>query len=223
MASPTGATLDEPPAPVTEGEREVDPAPPSDAPEPAGSDLEPEDVPSLREWLDGAPLPRVTHLLLGLVAPALVLLVNMWRVRRFTIDDAYISYRYARNLAGGLGLVYNAGERIEGFTNFSWTVILAGGIALGIDPDLLAKLLGGAFALGTLGMTYVVAGRFAPFGAFPCVATWLLASSIVTSGYAVFGLETAMFVFLVLLGVELMWREEARAPTPRRRAWFGLV
>jgi hypothetical protein len=228
MASPTGATLDdEAPAPVAEGERDVDPAPvsspPSGAPEPAGGDAAPEDVPSLRAWLDGAPLPRVTHLLLGLVAPALVLLVNMWRVRRFTIDDAYISYRYARNLAGGLGLVYNAGERIEGFTNFSWTVILAGGIALGIDPDVLAKLLGGAFALGTLGMTYVVANRFAPFGAFPCVATWLLASSIVTSGYAVFGLETAMFVFLVLLGVELMWREEERAPAPRRRAWLGLV
>ena len=32
----------------------------------------------------------------------------MWRVRAFTVDDAYISFRYARNLANGLGLVFNA-------------------------------------------------------------------------------------------------------------------
>src|SRR5688500_13130256 len=33
-------------------------------------------------------------------------------------DDAYISYRYAHNLLAGLGLVFNAGERVEGYTNF---------------------------------------------------------------------------------------------------------
>ncbi|MFP8881170.1 MAG: hypothetical protein VCE43_17850, partial [Myxococcota bacterium] len=30
-------------------------------------------------------------------------------------DDAFISIRYAENLANGLGLVYNAGERVEGY------------------------------------------------------------------------------------------------------------
>ena len=72
---------------------------------------------------------------LGLVLPALLVLANMARVRSFTIDDSFISYRYARNLARGLGLVYNAGERIEGYTNFLFTVLLAGGIKLGIDES----------------------------------------------------------------------------------------
>ena len=40
-------------------------------------------------------------------------------------DDAFISNRYAENLANGLGLVYNAGERVEGYTNLSWTLMLA--------------------------------------------------------------------------------------------------
>ena len=37
-----------------------------------------------------------------------------------------ISMRYGRNLAEGYGLVWNPGERVEGYTNFLWTVIMAG-------------------------------------------------------------------------------------------------
>src|SRR5262249_22655589 len=147
-----------------------------------------------------APLPKETHLLLGLAAPAVALAINMWRVRHFTIDDAYISFRYARNLAHGLGLVYNAGERIEGYTNFLWTLILSGGVKVGVDPVVLAKVLGAFCALGTLGITYLLSNRFRPFTNFPCIATWLLASTVVFSGYSVFGLETSLFVFLVLAG-----------------------
>ena len=39
-------------------------------------------------------------------------------VHRQGTDDAYISYRYARHLAEGHGLVFNVGERVEGYTNF---------------------------------------------------------------------------------------------------------
>ena len=46
--------------------------------------------------------------------------------RYFTIaDDALISLRYAWNLAHGHGLVWNAGERVEGFTNPLWTLYAA--------------------------------------------------------------------------------------------------
>ena len=46
--------------------------------------------------------------------------------RYFTInDDALISLRYAWNLAHGHGLVWNTGERVEGFTNPLWTVYAA--------------------------------------------------------------------------------------------------
>jgi len=39
-------------------------------------------------------------------------------------DDAMISMRYAHNMASGLGLVWNPGERVEGYTNFLWTLLL---------------------------------------------------------------------------------------------------
>ncbi len=40
-------------------------------------------------------------------------------------DDAMISMRYAYNLAHGLGPVWNAGERVEGFTNPLWVGLMA--------------------------------------------------------------------------------------------------
>jgi hypothetical protein len=40
-------------------------------------------------------------------------------------DDAMISMRYARNLAGGVGPVWNPGERVEGYTNPLWVVYMS--------------------------------------------------------------------------------------------------
>ena len=40
-------------------------------------------------------------------------------------DDAMVSMRYARNLVDGLGLVWNAGERVEGYTNPLWVLYMA--------------------------------------------------------------------------------------------------
>jgi hypothetical protein len=48
-------------------------------------------------------------------------------VRHFCLfDDAMISMRYARNLAGGDGLAWNpGGPRVEGFTNPGWVAVMA--------------------------------------------------------------------------------------------------
>jgi hypothetical protein len=39
------------------------------------------------------------------------------RLYEYVQDDAYISFAYARNLVEGNGLVFNVGERVEGYTN----------------------------------------------------------------------------------------------------------
>jgi hypothetical protein len=157
---------------------------------------------------------------LGLICPAILSIFTMWRVWAFTVDDAYISFRYARNLVAGHGLVYNPGEYVEGYSNFLWTVLIAGGMALGIDPVLFSKLLGAAAALGMLACVYWMANRLLPFGRLPCVSTWLLASSLTTSGWAIFGLETAAFTALCCAGIALYLREREDAGA---FPWSGLV
>ena len=43
----------------------------------------------------------------------------------FAVDDSYITYQYARNLAEGRGLVFNVGERFYGSTATGYAVLLA--------------------------------------------------------------------------------------------------
>jgi tetratricopeptide (TPR) repeat protein len=60
----------------------------------------------------------------------------------FTQDDAFISYRYVRNFIQGHGLVFNPGERVEGYTNFLWIILLAMFTRLGADMITASKILG---------------------------------------------------------------------------------
>src|SRR5688500_675742 len=145
---------------------------------------------SPREWLAGKRLRPHLHLVLGLGLPLVVLGIFVWRVRLHTVDDAYISFRYARNFARGWGLVYNEGERIEGYTNFLWTVLLGLGIKVGLPAVGTAKVLGTVSACGALAIVYQLSRRLRPLRAMPALATWLCASTLVFAGYGVFGLET---------------------------------
>ncbi len=74
------------------------------------------------------------------------------------LDDAFISFRYAANLANGHGLVFNFDERVEGFTNFLWTLLSSLTIKLGADPILVTHatnlLLGMVIVLLSLQLAY---------------------------------------------------------------------
>ena len=82
-----------------------------------------------------------------LVLAVAVAFAHAWSLG-WTCDDAYISFRYAKNFVDGNGLVFNLDPTeapVEGYTNFTWTMWLAVGIALnhrqaasqcGRDPGL---------------------------------------------------------------------------------------
>jgi len=73
-----------------------------------------------------------------------------WRYRHLWLDDPYISFRYAWNLVHGFGLTYNSGQRVEGFSNPSWTVSAAAALALRLDPLVVSQVIGAALHLGTV-------------------------------------------------------------------------
>ena len=60
-----------------------------------------------------------------LLASLIVFLSIAFLLRAYTVDDAYISLRYAQNLAHGHGLVYSiqGGERVEAYTKFLWVLV----------------------------------------------------------------------------------------------------
>jgi arabinofuranosyltransferase len=143
---------------------------------------------------------RLRWLLLGVAAIALVLHAFAYN---FITDDAYISFVYSRNFAEQGELVFNAGDYVEGYTNFLWTLLIGLGMLVHIPPEWSAKILGALFAVLTLWTTFVimerVLGRKSTWAAVPAL---LLACS---SGFACWtsgGLETQLFTMLCMLAVE---------------------
>ena len=79
--------------------------------------------------------------------PYALLVYRFW----FVTDDAFISFRYARNLSEGYGLVFNPGfERVEGYSNFLWVLVLAGFHALGVAPESVSHVVGGFSVIAIL-------------------------------------------------------------------------
>src|SRR5215813_6739804 len=93
----------------------------------------------------GAPM-----IFIALVALAAAVLVAHSLVWNFVTDDAFISFVYSRNLARHGQLVFNLGERVEGYTNFLWTVILAAFLKVGLAPEIVSRVLGTACGVVTL-------------------------------------------------------------------------
>lgn len=147
------------------------------------------------------------QLQLLILAAILVIFVIHALSLSFTQDDAFISYRYVKNYMDGLGLVYNPGERVEGYTNFFFIIILIFFGLFRLDYIIISKILGVSCGIGTIMIAYLWSARIferkwgTPYPAV-IVAVLLLCNSAFAY-WAVSGLETSVFAFLVLLGLYL--------------------
>jgi len=130
------------------------------------------------------------------------LLIFGWLARKFWFiqDDAYISYRYVANLLNGHGLVYNIGERIEGFTNFGWVIYMALAGALQMDFILVSRLTGLFSGAGIIILTYLTARRLFDNKDIyiALLPTYLVAANPALAYWSPAGLETAVFALCVL-------------------------
>ncbi|MBN1336424.1 MAG: hypothetical protein JXB39_10730, partial [Deltaproteobacteria bacterium] len=134
-----------------------------------------------------------------------------------TQDDAFISFRYAENLARGEGLVFNPGERVEGFTNLSWTLFLAAALRLGAEPVSLTVAAGLASLAGIVLLVPRLAQDSPRSSGDPSdallagvLAAALLATDAGLALEAVQGLETAFYTLVGLGGALVALAEQRR-------------
>jgi hypothetical protein len=130
----------------------------------------------------------------------------------FTQDDAYITFRYAANYLNGDGLVYNIGEKVEGYTNFLWTILIILGKQAGIGFVLFSKILGAIFGLATILINFLLAktifshlahSQRSIIAGLCCLVLGMIYSF---AYWTVAGLETAAFTFMIVASLYLYLR-----------------
>jgi arabinofuranosyltransferase len=143
---------------------------------------------------------------------------HLWQ-ERWAQDDAYVSFRYARNLVRGHGLVYNVGEPVEGYTNFLWTALAALPLAVGADDPLpfmhavSAALWWASYALLlVLAIALWADGVWAaPLALLPLALHWSF------NMWFFSGMETPLVTLLTIAAVASV------ALDPRRHRWAPLA
>jgi len=144
----------------------------------------------------------------------------------YQVDDVFIVYRYAANLARGLGFVFNPGQRVEGVTCFLWTLVLAPFAGSRLPLPYVAPLLTAVAGLLTVallpGVVARIDGRRSP-DAWDWGAAALLAAHPAFAYWSAGGLETVPFTLLLLLALSDQVGEQARGAGRRSALWIGLA
>jgi len=137
-----------------------------------------------------------------------------------TIDDSYISFRYALNLADGEGLVFNPGERVEGYSNLVWTLVLTLFILIGMDPMLGAKLLGLVSALLTLLVLDRLLARTVANWIARLAGLFFFALAVPSAYWSMQGMETSLFTLFLCL---TFWRFGEELEGGRSGPWSAVL
>lgn len=122
-----------------------------------------------------------------------------------TVDDAFITFRYGRNLAAGHGPTFNPGQPpVEGYSTFSWMLLMVIPHLLRIDAVVFAKVMGALCAVATMLVSFRLVHRLTGFSTgwgrdVPAAAAVLwLAALPATAIHAVSGMETLLFTLLLV-------------------------
>lgn len=118
---------------------------------------------------------------------------------RFIQDDAFINFRYVENFLAGNGLVFNIGENVEGFTSFSWILILTFAKIFNLDLILFSQIASITFGLLIFVILFLLSKDKKNSFLIFLISSSLLLSSGGFIYWASSGMETTFFAFLIIL------------------------
>lgn len=160
----------------------------------------------------------------GWLLPYLLFLAHALLFGGWIVDDAGISFAYARNLVEGHGLVSQPGvPPVEGYSNFLWMIAFVPAMLAGLfHPTLVPKiaslaLVAGSFFLLDRSLAFLTGGR----RAVSVVTLLLLAVCTPFVIWTVSGLENPLYVFLLCLLLWLIVRERRDGAASDRLPWIA--
>ena len=129
-----------------------------------------------------------------------------WKLFLFTVDDAYIAFRYAANSLAGYGLTWNPPpfRPVEGYSSFLWVILLREiWRVFGVEPPVAANYISLLFGYATLflGYKFLARMRLPPVLASRRLAlvALVMLGTITNRTFLTWlssGLETSLFNFL---------------------------
>ncbi|MEW6536319.1 MAG: hypothetical protein AB1454_11970 [Candidatus Auribacterota bacterium] len=144
--------------------------------------------------------------------------------RSWFLDDVYISMRYARNWINGIGLVFNPGEKVEGYTNFLWVCLMALAYWVGTPMELTARLISIVSYLIVFAGLYIMLIKKLHL---PITILYLALLAFVLDGdyiaWANSGMETTLFTVLVTVSSLLYLHSRSNHPIFTLFAGTGFI
>lgn len=161
-------------------------------------------------------------LLFGFVLVAAIAISHAFYYFVRVVDDAFITLRYAERLVDGLGLTYNDYERVEGFSNPTWLGLQSLLILLGINGVAATKFLSVFTYIGI----FWAGNRFgkevlALSGWARLLMSFLVATSAYIASWAMWGLETPLYIALMLVCMTEL-QMAVRLPSRKRTVTLAL-
>lgn len=150
----------------------------------------------------------------------LALAIGVRKLWVFSTDDAYITLRYAENWVRQGHLAWNVSETppVEGYSSTLYLLLATLALLIGVPPLLVWKLIGVVALVGTslllLRWVAPLTNRWTAL-----LATTLYACYAGSVWWAVSGLETPTYVFLLLSALVLFDRSR-QAVDPSRRLFL---
>ncbi|MBN1346183.1 MAG: hypothetical protein JXQ73_26075 [Phycisphaerae bacterium] len=146
------------------------------------------------------------RLALGFVVALIPFTLLVYRFD-WLVDDAFISFRYAKHLAQGHGLRFNVSERppVEGYSNFLWVLVLASFERFGLPAPIVSRVI--SIACGVV-LLWRVLRLLTERLKLPPPALFVSAVFLSTlpplAVWATSGLATVPFALLVFVVYELL-------------------
>jgi 4-amino-4-deoxy-L-arabinose transferase-like glycosyltransferase len=132
----------------------------------------------------------------GLFLAAVAVRIAFHLLTGFTADDAFITFRYAANLAAGHGFVYNLGEHVLGTSTplFTWVLALLALLRVPVESAALFVALVCAGLTAALLYQFASILRFGRLAWIPALVYILWPRSVTADSS---GMEAALFTLLV--------------------------
>jgi hypothetical protein len=160
--------------------------------------------------------------LAGITGATALLLVHGALYFDYYADDSYITLRYSKHLAEGLGPNWNSEGHVEGYTTFLWMGLLAGVGKLGFDLVDASRVLGFVALVATFLTVFLVGklwrneepGGWLASPLLPTTAVLALSLHDGVSFWGFSGMETPLFTALLTASAYLYLRERRGGRVP---------